>query len=150
MYNKKSPQFYQKNISSVCRYNIYHLDDSDEMTSIFLPPLTFQTLLDINLTSKERRNKLSDYLKKKRGMRERFLNCEKVFLPFYWMDHWYLYILFNPSNIENNYSESGKKIDAKTILVVMDSFDQTAVQNRYVVSMFCFMLISTYVMTWMQ
>ena len=90
---------------SLYRYNIYHVEDGDEITSIFLPPLTFEAILDVNLTSEERTNKLSDYLKKKRGMRDRFWISDQVFLPLYYMDHWYLYILYNPSKVKNNYSE---------------------------------------------
>eukprot|EP00957_Ditylum_brightwellii_P108544 8279137-Ditylum_brightwellii.AAC.1 len=39
------------------------------------------------LTVEEIRNVLLEYLKKKRGMRERCLSCDLVFLPLNWMDH---------------------------------------------------------------
>ena len=122
------------------RYNIYHLEDGDDISSIFLPSVTIARMLDDKLTSDERSHYLFEYLKKKRGMRNRFLTSDQIFLPFYHNNHWYLYILYNPSNVKNNYSRLKNKLDAKTMLVLMDSFDSTADPNPHVLSMFCFML----------
>ena len=124
----------------IYRYNIYHLEDGDDISSIFLPSVTIAKMLDNKLTFDERSHYLSDYLKKKRGMRNRFLTSDQIFLPLYHNDHWYLYILYNPSNIKNNYSRSKNKLEAKTMLVLMDSHDRMAVSNPHVLSMFCYML----------
>ena len=90
---------------------------------MILPTISLAKIYNENEPEETRKEGLKKWLDTKRGLKDKFLKCQKIYLPVAHSGHWFLYVLCHPNKIANNYQASLTNDNKKTYLIVMDSMN---------------------------
>ena len=106
---------------------------------MILPTISLAKIYNENEPEETRKEGLKKWLDTKRGLKDKFLKCQKIYFPVAHSGHWFLYVLCHPNKIANNYQASLTNDNKKTYLISMDSmnrkFDRP--DDNWIVHMFC-------------